>query len=131
LDVRAMETIEMLDEKMRAAFQRVKVRDLYDLHRFSATPVDGDLLRQLAVLKLWRSQDPFDPGEFFQKLRRGDFDCADIERLLRASERVDPEQIVATIESRFDVLRKLTALDEHLIATQKAAGTSPWRHGYV
>ena len=64
-DVRAMETIEMLAEKVRAAFQRVKVRDLYDLHRFAATPFDGELLRQLAVLKLWQARDPFDPSVFF------------------------------------------------------------------
>jgi len=125
-DVRAMETIEMLAEKVRAAFQRVKVRDLYDLHRFSATPFDGELLRQLAVLKLWQARDPFDPdAAFFEKLRRGDFDWADIERLLRASERVEPEEILSTVESRFDVLRQLTELEQQVIADSKSGWNEP------
>ena len=108
-DVRALETIEMIAEKVRAAFQRVKVRDLYDLHRFAATPFDGELLRPLAVLKLWQARDPFDPGAFFEKLRGGDYDWADIVRLVRASERIEPAEIILTVESRFDVLRQLTA----------------------
>jgi hypothetical protein len=60
-DVRSLETIEMIAEKVRAAFQRAKVRDLYDLHRFATTPFDGDLLRSLVVLKLWQVRDPFVP----------------------------------------------------------------------
>lgn len=40
-DVRALEAIEMIAEKVRAAFQRVKVRDLYDLHRFVAPRSGG------------------------------------------------------------------------------------------
>jgi predicted nucleotidyltransferase component of viral defense system len=60
-DVRSLDAVEMIAEKVRAAFQRVKVRDLYDLHRFAATPFDGELLRRLAVLKLWQARDPFDP----------------------------------------------------------------------
>jgi len=53
--VRAMTTIEMIAEKVRATFQRSKVRDLYDLHRFATTPFDSDLLRGLVVLKLYES----------------------------------------------------------------------------
>lgn len=52
-DVRALDAVEMIAEKVRAAYQRVKVRDLYDLHRFATTPFNGELLRRLAVLKLW------------------------------------------------------------------------------
>jgi len=103
-DVRALEPIEMVAKKVRAAFQRVKVRDLYDLydlHRFTATPFDGELLRRLAVLKLWQVRDPFDPDAFFEKLRGGDYDWADIERLIRASDRIELAQIISTVESRF------------------------------
>jgi len=42
-DVRSLEPIEMIAEKVRAAYQRAKVRDLYDLHRFATTPFDGEL----------------------------------------------------------------------------------------
>ena len=57
-DVRSLEPIEMIAEKVRAAYQRAKVRDLYDLHRFATTPFDGELLRRLVVLKLWQVRDP-------------------------------------------------------------------------
>jgi len=123
--VRALETIEMLAEKVRAAFQRVKVRDLYDLHRFAATPFDGELLRRLAVLKLWQTRDPFDPVVFFQKLRGGDYDWADIERLIRASERIEPAQIISTVESRFDVIRQLTELEHQVIADARSGWNEP------
>ena len=73
-DVRSLEVIEMIAEKVRAAFQRVKIRDLYDLHRFAKTPFNGGLLRRLAVLKLWQARDPFDPDAFFEKLHGGDYD---------------------------------------------------------
>jgi predicted nucleotidyltransferase component of viral defense system len=124
-DVRALEAIEMLAEKVRAAFQRVKVRDLYDLHRFAATPFDGELLRRLAVLKLWQARDPFDPGVFFEKLRGSDYDWAEIERLIRASERIEPTQIILTVESRFDVLRQLTELEQQVIADAKSGWNEP------
>lgn len=124
-DVHAMETVEMLAEKVRAAFQRVKVRDLYDLHRFAATPFDGDLLRQLTVLKLWQARDPFDPATFFQRLRGGDFDWVDIQRLVRTSERIEPEEIISTIESRFDVLRRLTEREQQVIADAKSGWNEP------
>jgi len=60
-NVRALEPIEMIAEEVRAAFQRAKVRDLYDLHRFAGTPFDVELLRRLVVLTLWQVRDPFDP----------------------------------------------------------------------
>lgn len=124
-DVRAMETIEMLAEKVRAAFQRLKVRDLYDLYRFAATPFDGELLRRLAVLKLWQARDPFDPSVFFEKLRGADYDWADIERVIRASERIEPAQIISTVESRFDVLRRLTELEQQVIADAQSGWNEP------
>ena len=124
-EVRALEAIEMLAEKVRAAFQRVKVRDIYDLHRFAAIPFDGELLRRLAVLKLWQARDPFDPDVFFEKLRGGDYDWADIERLIRGSERVEPAQIILTVESRFDVLRQLTELEQQVIADAKSGWNEP------
>jgi predicted nucleotidyltransferase component of viral defense system len=46
--VRALAPIEVIAEKVRASYQRAKVRDLYDLYRFAPTPFDGELLRRLA-----------------------------------------------------------------------------------
>jgi hypothetical protein len=119
--VRSLETIEMIAEKVRAAFQRAKVRDLYDLHRFATTPFDGELLRSLVVLKLWQVRDPFIPDALFEKLRSGKYDWADLQRLLHTADRIEPEEIVSTIERRFEVLRRLTHLEQEVVADARRA----------
>lgn len=124
-DVRSLEPIEMIAEKVRAAFQRVKVRDIYDLHRFATTPFDGDLLRRLVVLKLWQARDPFDPDAFFEKLRGGDYDWTDIERLVRASDRIEPNEIISSVEKRFAMLRQLTDLEQQIIADANSGWNDP------
>lgn len=124
-DVRSLEAVEMIAEKVRAAFQRVKVRDLYDLHRFATTPFNGELLRRLAVLKLWQARDPFDPDALFEKLRGGDYDWADIQRLVRASDRIEPAEIIAGVETRFAVLRQLTELEQQVISDARSGWNEP------
>jgi hypothetical protein len=115
----------MIAEKIRAACQRAKVRDLYDLHRFSAMPYDGQLLRRLAVLKLWQVRDPFDPDAFFTKLRTGIYDWDDIRRLVRDSERIEPDEILSAVEGRFATLRQLTDLERRVINDAKSGWNKP------
>jgi predicted nucleotidyltransferase component of viral defense system len=124
-DVRSLETIEMVAEKVRASYQRSKVRDLYDLYRFTTTPFDDEVLRSLAVLKLWQVQDPFDPDRFFERLRGGSYDWADLRRLVRASEGLDPDAILERIEERFAVLKELTELEREVIADAKIGWNAP------
>ncbi len=124
-NVRSLEAIEMIAEKVRAAFQRVKVRDLYDLHRFATTPYDGELLRRLVVLKLWQVRDPFDPEAFFTKLRSGVYDWEDIRRLVRTSERIEHDEILALVEERFAVLRQPPELELQVIADAKCGWNEP------
>ena len=123
--LRTLAPIEMIAEKVRASFQRVKVRDLYDLHRFATSPFDADLLRRLAVLKLWQVRDPFDPELFFVRLRDGRYDWEDLKRLLRSSERPEPEEVLRSVETRFAVLRDLTDLENELIADAKSGWNEP------
>lgn len=124
-EVRSLEAIEMIAEKVRAAFQRVKVRDLYDLHRLANTPFDGELLRRIVVLKLWQVRDPFTADTFFLKLRGGGYDWEDLQRLVRASERIEPSEILATVEARFAVLRQLTELEQQVVADAKRGRNEP------
>ena len=124
-DIRAVATIEMIAEKIRAAFQRSKVRDLYDLNRFAATPFNADLLRGLVVLKLWQSKDPFDPDVFFKKLRGANYDWEDLHRLIRISEKTVPEDIIASVEKRYMPLKHLTELELQVIADSKSGRNTP------
>jgi hypothetical protein len=114
----------MIAEKVRAAFQRVKVRDLYDLHRFAATAFDGELLRRLTALKLWQARDPFVPEALFEKLRGGRYDWVAL-RLIRVSERIEPAVIIAAVEERFDILHQLTDLERQVIADAKSGWYDP------
>ncbi len=122
-EVRSLQVIEMIAEKVRAAYQRAKVRDLYDLHCFAATVFDGELLRRMTVLKLWQARDPFDPNAFFEKLRGGIYDWEDLRRLVRTSDPIEPEQIIRSVEGRFAVLHQLTELEQQLIADAKSGWT--------
>ena len=124
-EVRTLETIEMVAEKVRASYQRSKVRDLYDLFRFATTPFDGEVLRRLVVLKLWQVQDPFDPDRFFERLRGESYDWADLRRLIRAGEGLDADSILGRIEARFAVLRDLTELEREVIADAKSGWNIP------
>jgi predicted nucleotidyltransferase component of viral defense system len=123
--VRSLEAVEMIAEKVRAAFQRIKVRDLYDLHCFATTPFNGELLRRLVVLKLWQARDPFNPEAFFERLRSGEYDWTDIERLVRASERIDPIDIISSVEKRFAVLLRLTELEQQVVADASQGWNRP------
>ena len=123
--VRALEPIEMIAEKVRAAFQRAKVRDLYDLHRLAFTPFDLELLRRLVVLKLWQVRDPFDPDAFFTKLRSEVYDWDDIRRLVRSAERIEPGEILTTVEGRLAAFRELTDLEQQVIADARSGWNEP------
>ncbi len=124
-EVRTLEFIEMAAEKVRAAFQRAKVRDLYDLHRFASTPFDGELLRRLIVLKLWQVRHPFEPDAFFERLRSIDFDWDDLRRLIRASERIDAAEILGSVESCFGSLRNLSELERQVIGDARSGRNEP------
>jgi predicted nucleotidyltransferase component of viral defense system len=123
--VRSLEPVEMIAEKIRAACQRAKVRDLYDLSCFAAKPFDGELIRRLAVLKLWQVRDPFSPEAFFTKLRTGTYDWDDLRRLVRSSVRIEPDQVLAVVEDRFAVIQDLTDLERQVISDAKSGWNEP------
>ena len=124
-DLRSLETIEMVAEKVRAAYQRAKVRDLYDLHCFAATPLDAGVLRRLVVLKLWQVRDAFDPERLFERLEGGRYDWDDLRRLVRASARMEPEEILRTVTSRFSQLRELSELEHTVVGDAKGGWNVP------
>ncbi len=116
----ALDPIEMVAEKVRAAFQRVKVRDVYDLHLFATLDgtksFDVELLRSLVVLKLWQARDPFDASVLFEKVHGGTYDWNELERLLPPGKRVDKRDVTQSIERRMGELRALTDLEKRVVA---------------
>lgn len=49
---------EAIAEKIRAASQRSKIRDLHDLSEIAGPALNRELIRSLAVIKLWNSGVP-------------------------------------------------------------------------
>lgn len=119
-EVRTLQTIEMVSEKIRAAYQRVKVRDLYDLFQFAATPFDGGLLRRLVVLKLWQVRDPFNPEALLAKIGSGAYEWDDLRRLIHAKEKLDPAAIKRSVILRLGPLLGLSDLERRVVADSKA-----------
>ena len=118
--IQALQPIEMIAEKVRATFQRVKVRDAYDLHLYATLDAtkgfDIELVRGLVVLKLWQVRDPFDPGVLFEKLHGGEYDWKELDPLLPPGKRVDVKELLQPIMARFGGLAALNELDKRVIA---------------
>jgi len=80
---------EIIAEKVRAAYQRARVRDFFDLYLFGKKPFNRALVRALVILKLWQVRDPFEPEEFLERLGKGKYDWPDLSRLVASDFRVN------------------------------------------
>jgi len=118
--VRCLSLTEVLSEKVRAAYQRSKVRDLHDLYVFSTKVVDRHLLRRLVVVKLWQVGDPFDPATLFHRLENTQYNWEDLQRLLRSSDSIDPAKIIKQCLSCYAFLAALTEEEKVLAADAKS-----------
>ncbi len=107
---------EGLAEKLRAIQQRATERDLYDAVRYGRKGFDKELVRLLAVAKLWNDRQIFDPGKLLSTLREGRREWPDLERLIGRARRRDWNREVAEAATRFAFLQDLTPFELRLIA---------------
>ena len=110
---------ELLGEKIRAASQRVRSRDLYDLAKAADKPFKAPLIRALTVIKCWNVRDAFDPERFLARLRSSKYDWEDLRQLVRKSEKINPEKLISTCEKRYRFLLALSENEKRLIADAK------------
>jgi predicted nucleotidyltransferase component of viral defense system len=114
--IQCLQLPEILAEKIRAAYQRNKARDMYDLGIFAIRPLNQALVRRLVVLKLWQAQDSFDPDKLLTKFRdRSAFDWDDLPQLVRRNQKVDADSIIENCAKGYTFLKNLTA-DESALA---------------
>lgn len=99
---------EIIGEKVRAAAQRNRVRDLFDLYQFATHRFDRSAVRRIAVLKCWETNFTFDPEKFLASLRDGNFDWFDLRRLIRRGWGIQPEEIINHVQAGFGFLIDLT-----------------------
>ncbi len=95
--VQCMQRDEVLSEKIRAAFQRARSRDLYDLYLFTGRPYNRDTIKALVVVKCWNARDPFDPELFFDKVEKGDYDWEDLRSLVRRGSLPSKEEVISKV----------------------------------
>lgn len=111
---------EAVAEKIRAASQRSKIRDLHDLAEVSMRPLNRDLIRALAVYKLWTSGGP---GLDFDRFRRriadaSNYNLDDLRSLLRKDQNPDLAGMIRRVVQGFRFLSSLTELEAGLTADQ-------------
>jgi predicted nucleotidyltransferase component of viral defense system len=116
LDVPALDLHEVIGEKVRAAAQRTRVRDLYDLYQFAHQPYDRDVVRTIAVVKCWETRYALEPAAFLDSLPNGNYDWADLNRLVRPNDLVDPDDIVREVQRGYAFLCEMTEGEKRLAA---------------
>jgi hypothetical protein len=107
---------ELIGEKVRAAAQRSRVRDLYDLYQFTRLRFDRGLVRRIAVLKCWETRFAFNPAAFLAGLPQTHYEWPDLRRLIRRGAMVRPEEILCGVQQGYAFLGQLTE-DESLLAS--------------
>lgn len=114
-DVPALDQHEVIGEKIRAAAQRSRVRDLYDLYQLATGRFERDLVRRIAILKCWETRWAFQPSAFLAGLPEGRYDWLDLRRLVRRGGTISPDEIVRGVQRGYAFLTKLTD-DEALLS---------------
>lgn len=115
-----LEVHEVIAEKVRALYQRARVRDLFDLYLFGKRPFSKPLVRALVVLKLWQVRDVFEPDSFLERMDSGRYDWQDLSRLVAADFRVDQRTITEACVRGFSFLMKLSP-EEAVVAKDSKA----------
>jgi predicted nucleotidyltransferase component of viral defense system len=105
---------EIIAEKIRAAFQRRRARDVFDLFQLQRQPFDRPLVRALTVLKLWSVEDALDPVQFLSDLPAATYEWGDLARLIRKDQQPNPKEIVAGCIQGYAFLRDLTPVERTL-----------------
>jgi predicted nucleotidyltransferase component of viral defense system len=106
---------EGLAEKLRAIQQRATERDLYDAVRYARKGFDEELVRLLAVAKLWSDREAFDPERILVRLTEGRREWPDLDRLVGRRRRRDWNRECREAASRFGFLRVLSPFERRLI----------------
>ena len=114
--VPALDLHEVIGEKIRAAAQRSRVRDLYDLYQLARRPYDRTLVRRIAILKCWETRYAFDPSAFLEGLSKRKYDWFDLARLVRRDRLVASDEILHSLHQAYAFLRELTPEEARLAA---------------
>jgi len=114
--VSCMSREELLAEKIRAAFQRIRSRDLYDLYLFTKRHYNRNIVKKLVAIKCWNVRETFDPKALLEKVADGNYDWDDLQRLVRKGSLPAPENVIQAVLKEYSYLKNL---DKQLLKIMK------------
>jgi predicted nucleotidyltransferase component of viral defense system len=118
--VRCLHKEELLAEKLRAAYQRFRARDLYDLYLFADRHFDKSLVQKLAVIKCWNVREPFNPKTLLHNIATSKYDWTDLERLVRKDELPSEEAVIGKVLKTYAFLADMDRPLVRIIDDSKA-----------
>jgi predicted nucleotidyltransferase component of viral defense system len=118
--LRCLQKEELLSEKLRAAFQRIRGRDLYDLYLFSERSFDRDLVRKLVVVKCWNVRESFIPESLLDQISTERYDWTDLQRLVRKGDLPSETALVRKVVKEYEFLKDLDSDLNKIVKDSKA-----------
>ena len=111
---------ELLAEKLRAAYQRFRARDLYDLYLFADRHFNKSLVQKLAVIKCWSVKEPFQSKELLKNIAESKYDWTNLERLVRKGELPSQEAVIGKVLKAYAFLADMDSALVKIIDDSKA-----------
>ena len=118
--VQCLQKEELIAEKLRAAFQRFRGRDLYDLYLFSDRHFDKGLVKKFAVIKCWSVREPFSPQELLNNISKLKYDWTDLEQLVRKGELPSQNEVIGKVLKAYAFLENMDSTLLNIIDDSKA-----------
>ena len=106
--VNCLQLEEVMAEKIRAAYERTKVRDLYDLSFAATKPFSREKVRLLSVLKCWESRTVFEPASFMEKIEKSQYEMAELHSVVFQTKPVSIKDMIKTLKQEYSFLMELT-----------------------
>ncbi len=118
--VKSFRLEELLAEKIRATYQRVRARDVYDLDLYAGRPLNLDVTRTLVILKFWNVRGNFEPQSFFNKLQTSSYNWADLQDLVSKNKQINYKRLSERCFRRYRFLENLTNEERNLLQDVKS-----------
>ena len=123
--VPCLDLLELQAEKIRASYQRLRSRDVYDLSLLAGQSFDKKLLRLLVILKFWHVRGGFDPKAYLKRLESSAYDWDDLKRLLRKDQRMDPKNLIRKCVQTYSFLTSLTSQEDKICSDTRRHHEAP------
>ena len=120
INVACLHKEELLSEKLRAAYQRFRARDLYDLYLFAEKHFDKELTKKLVVIKCWNVRAPFDPKALLSNISETKYNWNDLDRLVRKGDLRTQEEIIGEVLKEYSFLADMDSELTQIINDSKA-----------